>query len=134
MQTEDKSTTESGDIAPIINKAKIVESLTVSPDSVEGWEKEFERMLALHTPYKELESFISQEIEKAREEGRQEAWSAENLNRYDRERTPQIRQEERERILKLIEEMKKSVTNGMYFAEVEAISWNQALEAIKEKI
>lgn len=74
----------------------------------------------------------------AREEGRQEGIKQEMTN-PDTMWEQSIRQEERTRILKLIEEMEWTghLEEGSEFAsprDYRHAGWNQALEALKEKI
>ncbi len=73
-----------------------------------------------------LKSFISEELEKAREEGR------DSLMINDETYQQQIRQEERDRIIKIAEGIKNNTPP--YVWELSEIHWNAALDSLIEKI
>lgn len=131
-----KSTIESGDTTPIINKADDKSHDDISPDSWEQrFEKKWQKIVLYHmmdgTLAARVKSLISQEIEKARLQGREEG------------RHRIIRAEEKSRIVGLIEGMKSSrehekdcihFYSGMGECDCGKSGWNQALEELKKKI
>lgn len=149
-----KSTIESGDTAPIINKAVVEKREVLSPDS---WEKEFNELfsdeedmnlrpvlyahginringLNIKTSNK-LKSFIRNLVSEARLQGREEGarekakeihhnWGVDAVGIYNK-----AVGDEKSRIVGVIEGMKHSHKTNDEFCE-----WNQALEELKKRI
>lgn len=108
------------------------------------WEQRFD---LLPHPYNMMDYglvklFVSQELDKAREEGRQEGVKGKFYEKVlvesEYEVVPEvreiIRQEEQTRILGIIEKMIEEPRQPDPETYISDLAWNQALEALKEKL
>jgi hypothetical protein len=105
------------------------------------WQERFDQQLGMSldpalVSREDVKSFISQELAKAREEGKREQWKFVNLDEADYVKLIiEARQEERSRILQILEGMKSTKTNSSISQIRDThTGWNQALEAIKNKL
>lgn len=108
---DENKTDQSGDIAPIINKAEVKNSSDISPDWQERFDEEFGRLVhgdGAKLLFDNIKSFIAKEIKLAEERGG--AKMAETIHHGIKEIPEQIRQESRHALIEeAVEEIERKM-------------------------